>query len=211
MACANPLLALYQERMATLAALGYAEGAPPPPLAVLFTALQVAPLRRIFSWAVPDDAALAAIASASPRGVVEVGAGTGYWAALLRHRGVDVAAFDAAPLDSELHNGHHALLGHDEPPPPFTRVQLGDAATAAAAHPGRTLLLCWPPPEERHASAPSSQPSMAVDALAAYAGERVVYIGDERGTTAGPAFHAALARSWALEARVDVPRWPSVR
>jgi hypothetical protein len=224
----NPLLALHAERTAALAALGFRAGAPPPPLAVLYTALQVAPLRRVFAWGVPSPDALAAVARHSPRGVVDAGAGTGYWAALLRGAGVDVLPYDAAPLDDgATHNGHHALP-RGAAPPPFLRVRRGDAAAAAAAHPERTLLLCWPPPEacgDRDGAdgAPAAARSMAADALASFAGDTVVYVGegapggaDEQappggGATAGPVFHGALARGWALEAHVPLPRWPSVR
>ena len=50
---------------------------------------------RRYSFGVPDDAALEAIARRAP--IVELGAGTGYWAHLLRARGVDCLAFDLAP------------------------------------------------------------------------------------------------------------------
>ncbi|GJP35479.1 hypothetical protein CLOM_g19996 [Closterium sp. NIES-68] len=80
---------------------GEGRGAALNPLLVPFIDLNIAPLRRIYAWAVPTEAALAAIKSAAgEEGIVEVGAGTGYWAALLRRRGVDVAAYDWTPLDS---------------------------------------------------------------------------------------------------------------
>src|SRR3712207_5908989 len=68
-------------------------------------------LTRTYAWAIPNQAAIDAIADlAEGRGVMEVGAGTGYWAALLRQAGVDVIPTDAAPpapdLDAE-HNLWH--------------------------------------------------------------------------------------------------------
>ena len=48
-----------------------------------------------FSWAIPNEEALDAIAAVGP--IVEIGAGTGYWAWLLQKRGVDVVAYDATP------------------------------------------------------------------------------------------------------------------
>ena len=136
----NVLLALHAERLAALSALGFTAGGTPPPLAVLYTALQIAPLRRVYSWGVPSDAALETIARfAAAAGVVEVGAGTGYWAAALATRGVDVRAYDAAPVDcAAAHNGHHALAD-SAAPPPFAAVLRRDAASAAAAHPRRAL------------------------------------------------------------------------
>ena len=108
------------------------------PLAAMYVQTHVAPLRRIFSWAVPTSEALDAVADAArlaaatadgseedacrqklPLGaaafsaaaaeVVEIGAGTGYWTSLLRRRGVRVAAYDLAPCDGAEPNGHHRL------------------------------------------------------------------------------------------------------
>ena len=53
------------------------------------------PLSLAYSHAIPTDEALDTIAEHAP--LVELGAGTGYWAALLRLRGCDVAAYDIAP------------------------------------------------------------------------------------------------------------------
>ena len=50
------------------------------------------PIRERYAWACPDSRALRALASCGP--LVEVGAGHGYWASLLRARGADVLAFD---------------------------------------------------------------------------------------------------------------------
>ena len=63
--------------------------------------------------------ALALLAARAP--LVEVGAGTGYWAAALRRRGVDVLAYDLNPpaADAAETNAYHGRL------PPFTEVQRG--------------------------------------------------------------------------------------
>lgn len=88
------------------------------------------------AFARPTSAALQAIASASPEGVVEIGAGTGYWARCLHDRGVDVVAFDVAPPPS-VDNPWFAGLT------PWYPVQVGDE-TAVDPYPRRTLLLVWP-------------------------------------------------------------------
>lgn len=51
---------------------------------------------HLYAYATPTRAALDALAALGP--LVEVGAGTGYWAAALRSRGVEVHAYDVAPL-----------------------------------------------------------------------------------------------------------------
>ena len=131
-----------------------------------------------FGFAVPDDAALARVARHSPNGVVEIGAGLGYWARLLADRGTDVVAYDIVP-----------------PPAPdnqwFARVDPGvpvapGSERAAREHPDRTLLLVWPTRNE----------DWGADAALAHAaggGQRLVYVGEPPGGRTGDArLHAAL-------------------
>jgi hypothetical protein len=132
-----------------------------------------------FAWAVPTEAAIDCIARHAPAGVVEIGAGTGYWAWLLSERGLDVAAFDTAP-----------------PAFTWTRVEVGDERQAAAASAG-ALFLCWPP-----WAAP-----MASAALAAFPGETVIYVGEWMGGSAEPGFFARLASGFEAVDAVDIPCW----
>ena len=60
----------------------------------------VSALQHAFAHAVPSAEALDAVAALDTP-VVEIGAGTGYWAALLEQRGVDVVALDATPPECE--------------------------------------------------------------------------------------------------------------
>ena len=55
-------------------------------------------LVKKYAWAVPTEASIEAIAALGP--IVEVGAGTGYWAWLLRQVGATVEAYDVAPGDN---------------------------------------------------------------------------------------------------------------
>ena len=66
-----------------------------------------------------NSAALSLLAARAP--LVEVGAGTGYWAAALRRRGIDVLAYDLNPpaTDAAEANAYHGRL------PPFTEVLRG--------------------------------------------------------------------------------------
>ena len=50
------------------------------------------PLQCTFAFGVPSEEICEAIAAHTP--IVELGAGTGYWAAMLARRGADVPAFD---------------------------------------------------------------------------------------------------------------------
>jgi hypothetical protein len=145
-----------------------------------------------FAWAIPGRAALATIADAGP--VVEVGAGTGYWAALLRGRGADVVATDPAAGGA---NAYHAAG------PLWTDVEPVDGVTAVSRHRDRTLLLCWPPPDDDAAS---------WSVLRAYRGDVLLYIGEGIDGPAGTArFQRELALNWTVTDEVAIPTWPGLR
>lgn len=149
-------------------------------------------LTRKYSWAIPNEEALATVAEAGP--VVEVGAGTGYWAALMRARGADVIAYDKHPLET---GGNHY---HPSSRQSWTKVEYGDES-AAGKHPDRTLLLSWPVYDE----------PVALNALNAFKGNRVVYIGEGWGGCTGDnKFHTMLDQHWNLTKSVDIPQWDGI-
>jgi hypothetical protein len=118
----------------------------------------IADLAQRYSYVFPDARALDLLASIGP--LVEMGAGTGYWAYRLQARGVQVLAFDQAPPDQDRPNRYH------RPTPTWTRVLPGDT-TVLEDHFGRALFLCWPPLF-----------SALGDCLSFYRGDTVALIGD---------------------------------
>ena len=171
-----------------------------PPLtisSVTYARLVVATTRRAFSWAVPTREALETVERHAGDHLVEMGAGTGFWTALLRARGNvrRIDAVDLAPCDGSEHNGHHAVRvalknasgkkTKTANPPPFARVALGTPedvlgrGTAPSA-----LFLCWPPREkyekEDHVfeKAPEEVSGMAIRALERFDGDAVLYVGE---------------------------------
>eukprot|EP00208_Stichococcus_sp_RCC1054_P008353 CAMPEP_0206150624 /NCGR_PEP_ID=MMETSP1473-20131121/38397_1 /ASSEMBLY_ACC=CAM_ASM_001109 /TAXON_ID=1461547 /ORGANISM="Stichococcus sp, Strain RCC1054" /LENGTH=662 /DNA_ID=CAMNT_0053548133 /DNA_START=249 /DNA_END=2238 /DNA_ORIENTATION=- len=146
---------------------------------------------HMYAFAAPNKAAVAALVARSP--LLEVGAGTGYWAWVLRRAGADVVAVDVAPPgpSAAVSNNYHGRM------PTFTEVTAG-GVNAAARMPGRTLFLCYPPP---------NQP-MAADCLAKYRGRCVCVVGEWGGDTGSSAFTAALQGGWRLTERVALPNWP---
>lgn len=140
-------------------------------------------LQRRYAWAIPNEEALTAIAQRSP--IVEVGAGTGYWASLLSHRGADVIAYDIAPGKNNWCDGiYHPLL-----------VGGPDCATH---HPDRALFLCWPP----------YQDEMAEKALNVYTGNTLIYIGEyQGGCCATDEFFDCIEHDWSEIEEIQLPQW----
>ena len=131
-----------------------------------------------YGFAIPTDQALEAISRCSPEGVLEIGAGTGYWAHLLGQRGVDVQAFDLEPAPSVQNRWFAGTR-------PWHPVRRGDH-DVAGRHPGRTLLIVWPTKNEIWAAT-------AVERYHDAGGDCLVYVGEgPGGRTGDDVFHALL-------------------
>jgi hypothetical protein len=144
---------------------------------------------RRYAFAIPTETALSVLARFAP--IIELGAGMGYWAHLLRRRGVDCLAFDAAPPD-QLPNPHRLSAFT------WTTVQRG-GIEVLRDHANRALLLCWPPYRD----------PFAARALMAYAGATLLYIGESAGGhTADDSFFAQLEHGWRPLQEVPLPNWP---
>ncbi len=153
--------------------------------------------RQRYAYAVPNDGALETIAQHSP--VIEIGAGTGYWAKLLDERGCDVVAYDERPTpDPE--NSH--FEGLDErgrsigPIPSYYPVHRG-GPEKVLDHPNHALFLCWPP---------LGSP-MAAWALALYAGDAVLHVGEWYGATADDCFHDLMEEFFEEKHCLAIPQW----
>lgn len=113
-------------------------------------------LCRTFAWGIPSPGDIAWIRDVlEGRGIVECGAGGGYWTWQLRQSGVDVVAYE--PHDSA--KNCMALRQ-------WSLLRQGNHK-AAILHPDRALFLCWP----------SNKDPWAAKALAAYQGDLVIYCG----------------------------------
>ena len=172
-------------------------------------------LIRRYGFAVPTEEALQSIGDASPGGVVEVGAGTGYWARLLYERGVDVVAYDLFPPPSP---DSHWFSGVR----PWYPVARG-GSEVVDRHADRTLLLVWPTLNEEWATRAAASYHSA-------GGTSLVYVGEgPGGRTGDEQFHALLShydqcvacaydvaniacicgveRRWQLRSTVALPHW----
>lgn len=86
---------------------------------------------RDFGFALPCREAIDKLKALSP--IVEVGAGTGAWAALLAKNGADIIATDA-----EFDTGYRFLSGR------FCHVSRMNAKNAIRKWPKRNVLMIWP-------------------------------------------------------------------
>ena len=139
------------------------------------------PLPHCFAFAVPSTPALDTIAALGCP-VVELGAGTGHWAALLQARGVDVLALDhKPPTPTDLNSSSTArsdganVFFHGT----FTVVAAGCPADLAA-HSDRALMLCWPYNGEEGGGV-----AWDVECLDHWTGKILVHIGEWGASSAG--------------------------
>jgi len=192
----------------------------------MLTDLLVGPLQRTFSYAIPNEETLKQIVSHAPR-IVEMGAGTGYWSAMLSRNGADVIAFDAHP-GSEQDN---VYVGKQM----YYPVQEGVDSTVFVDNNTdiveRALLMVWPNnpddidnPHVRLEGESVLPPVWDIDCLQRYydlGGQTVIYIGEREekiqlsSEATGPdcgfcgsrKFQQFLWENFELKAVIDCPKW----
>jgi hypothetical protein len=148
-------------------------------------------LAQRYAYVFPSDSTLAMLAGLGP--LVEIGAGTGYWAQRLRSLGVDIVAFDQAPPGGERTNRYHSHAT------PWSHVEQGDQ-TVLSGYADRGLFLSWPPLF-----------SSLGNCLTYYCGDTVAYIGDGGYRTASlDHLHEAFTKVASAPVRALDP-YPGVR
>jgi tetratricopeptide (TPR) repeat protein len=147
-----------------------------------------------FAYAVPTAEGLAVFQRFQP--ILEIGAGTGYWAASLRKAGTKIAAYELYPLSL----GKNAW--HPQATKSWTEVLRGDESMSSL-FPKSTLFMCYPPGRTR----------VAYNALQGYKGNRLIYVGETAGLAPGAgqdSFQNLLAGDWQLESQIHQPQWPGL-
>lgn len=164
-----------------------------------------------YSWAIAEPGAIEFIAKHTRNtGLVEMGAGTGYWANMLSQAGVDVIAYDRDPPTTRYNHWHVDRDGDswmfdygadkEKRGIEYFRVRRGYPGRVRK-HPTRTLFLCWPP---------YSDP-MAYRTLQAYTGNQLIYIGEQDGgCTADPDFFKEIEKGWTQIAGWNLVQWQGI-
>lgn len=149
------------------------------------------PMGRKYSFAILTQETVELLKGYGP--ILEVGAGTGYWAHELRKAGADVVATDVAP-------GKH--YGFECTYPDVIPVS---AAEAIRTHgQGRTLLMVWPCYKARWSA-------KALRDYRRIGGTRVIYVGEDAGgCTGGHQFHWQLRNQWERKEEHTLPQWPGI-
>ena len=148
--------------------------------------------RRLWGFSIPCREAVEAFRALN-HPLVEIGAGSGYWTALLRAAGLDVVATD---LEAEGEGPYGSGLGRHAPLEALGGVQ------AVRAYPGRDVFCSWP-------SEGADWCAEAVREIAV--GRAFALIADPPGgVTATPALHDLLAERFERVMVVEIPQFPRV-
>lgn len=143
-----------------------------------------------YAWAIPNEEAIETLVKYSP--IVEIGAGTGYWASLVREAGGVIFPFDSAPP----HKGTNAFRHKVE----FMAVLEGSVEVLDRFR-DFTLFLCWPPYNE----------SLAYNALKRFKGKYLIYVGEGAyGCNGTNEFFDELKENWKEIKTVRIPQWDGI-
>ncbi|MDB5476169.1 MAG: hypothetical protein JWP49_1680 [Phenylobacterium sp.] len=144
---------------------------------------------RTWGFSIPCAEAIGVLSRLGP--LVEIGAGSGYWTALLRHAGLDAIATDAAATGN---------IGYGFEAGRFCPVEPLSGHAAVRAHPERDVFCAWPTEGSPWALA-------AVRAMPV--GRRLALIGEPRGGITGtPGLHHFLETRFQLLGALAIPQFP---
>jgi hypothetical protein len=147
---------------------------------------------RAWGFSIPCAEAIGTLARLAP--LVEIGAGSGYWTALLRNAGLDVVATDATPQGD---------IGYGFEASRFCEIEALAGPAAVRAYPDRNVFCSWPTQDSPWALA-------AVRAMAL--GRRVALIGEPRGGQTGSrGLHRYLDTRFRLLGVQPIPQFPKTR
>lgn len=151
-------------------------------------------LREKYAYSAPSPKLLQLLVEHSP--LIEMGAGNGYLASLLRTMGADIIAMDAFPVE-EGHNWffNTSIFGlPTKQGSSWTTVIKGNAASLEE-YSDRALLLCWPPKN-----------AMAIESLTHFKGHKIILIAN-KSCCADAKFYDMLDKNWHLQLQVKTDSW----
>jgi hypothetical protein len=172
---------------ADLRAQGFEFAAPPGNLRLARKAFI-----RQWGFSIPCAESVAELVQLSP--LVEIGAGSGYWSALVAGADGDVIATDAIAEGSP---GYGLTVGL------HTKIEALDAVEAVRRYPERNVFCSWPTQDADWC---------AEAAQAMCAGRRLALVGQPRGgETGSPRLFDVLETDFTEERRIVIPQFPGVQ
>lgn len=138
-----------------------------------------------YGFAVPTEKVFRKVLGVSPKGIVEIGAGTGYWSKLLQLLGADVIACD------DMTGFYSFRVGSNFPVQPVSYERL---FRTKAVH-ERTLLVVWPSADN-------------VKIFDRYKGDTVVYVGEIGDGCTG--YDPEVEKTWEMVKEVEIPVWNGI-
>jgi len=149
-------------------------------------------LCRKYAFAIPTEENIDSILEHTQGGIIELGAGTGYWAWMLSQKGAKIEAFDIAPPRNKSNRYKFA----DE----YFHVNFG-STTALRTTTAETLLICWPPADS----------TFGREAIEQFRGKKhskcLVYIGEEENGCTGEKSLYQELKNWNQVLVLDMPNW----
>jgi hypothetical protein len=143
---------------------------------------------REYSFAIPTAEAIREVAKLSP--LIEIGAGSGYWASLLEKSGATVEAFDKFPKENKYKFTKT-----------YTNIKTADEKILKDFPENYNLFLCWP----------NYDNDFAYKALSLFKGDKLAYIGEgEGGCTGNDQFHGLLKHDWEEIKSINIPQWDGI-
>lgn len=181
----NPLLKSYEEMMVPVPIGIYSDERYRFLSQIEVDTTVVRSLQQKYSWAVPSELAIKTIVKYSP--IVEMGAGTGYWANLIKKSGGDIIAYDVM----DRINLYHPSTANS-----YFKIKNG-SPKILSQHTDRSLFLCWPPIGE-----------MALNCLQFWKGKYLILVAD-RDLSGDSEFYRQLMDFKIIKV-ISIPTWPNM-
>ena len=141
-----------------------------------------------YAWAIPNEEAIQTIAELGS--VVELGAGSGYWAHLIQNAGAKIEPWDIYPPGKNKYNFRQ----------PWMHVHEGGVEILETSQ-AQALLLSWP----------CYLSDFAHRAIQTFRGVWLAYVGESQGgCCANDEFFQELDLEWTLEKTINIPQWPGI-
>lgn len=170
-----------------------------------------------FGWAIPSKEAIEKIKSfVGNERILEIGAGRGTWAKLMQDAGIQITPTDihaGRPVEEE--SGESIVHPENQYWKPSHMEEIGvtDRSTYTDVYrlesdlaveqfgDHSVLMMVWP----------SYDQSWAVDALKKFAGNKLIYVGeDSGGCTGDECLHETLYNEWSPVEKICIPQWQGI-